>query len=431
MKSNFYIEQKHGSQFYQILQYITDPVLQPKVKFYTGERIHPEFWHKDQRGKGKMYSSLNDYLQSLALKADAVRLKLKGEGRYTRENFIKEFKPEKRIKTGLYDRFDEWILFCEGKESDVTDKELSKRTIQIYMVLKTVLQDYEKTRGLKLVPADFTKGFYRDFKKYVLEERINDKRPADRISTNTFAGYIKNLKNFLGWLSDLDKTVSPDYTKYKVRFTKSDDKPFKDEELQWLYGQDLYKYSYVKKIWSSVKQDPKHNGVHKGNIRKKIEALERGRLVLLLLCCTGKRISDYQKMERTEIDGDIIKFLTQKTHLVCYVPYFDDIYFRPRYIIEEMNKKFGGLPKVSDQNLRLAITELCSIIGFDRFDVNTKTGRKTFATVKLLKGVPKAIIMKSTGHKSEKSFDSYVEIDQFDVVKENREKATYVQAQAS
>jgi hypothetical protein len=39
--------------------------------------------------------------------------------------------------------------------------------------------------------------------------------------------------------------------------------------------------------------------------------------------------------------------------------------------------------------------------------------------------------MKSTGHKSEKSFDSYVEIDQFDVVKENKENATYLEVRAS
>lgn len=427
MKSSFYIEQKHKSEFYQIIQYITDPVLQPKVKAYTGERIHPDFWtgNPKQRGKGKIYSDLNDYLDSLTLKANSIRLKLKAEGRFNRENFIKEFKPEKRTKTGIYDYFDEWILFCESKESDITDKELTKRTIQIYMVIKSVLHDYEKDRGVKLNVNSFTKDFYRDFKKYTLEDRINNKNPKERLSTNTFAGYIKNLKNFLGWLSENKTGVPQDFRAYKVRFTKSDDKPLKDSELEWLYSQDMYKLSNVKKVINSVKKDIKHKGIHKGNIRKKLDAMEKARLVLLLLCNTGKRISDYQKMEATEIDGEIIKFLTKKTQLVCYVPYFDDLYFRPRYVVDEMNKKFGGLPKVSDQKLNDAIEELFKVIGFDRFIPSTKTGRKTYATVKLLKGIPKALIMKSTGHKSEKSFDSYVEIDQFDVLKGNKDKATY------
>jgi hypothetical protein len=432
MKSNFYIEKKHGSDYYQIIQYITDPVLKPKVKSYTGERIHFKQWNKNaQRGKGSLCSDLNNFLDSLVTKADNVRLKLKSEGRFTREDFLREFTPETRAKAGLYDYFDEWLLYCETEESEITDRDLTGRTIQMYRVAKSVLQDYEKTRGITLNIRSFDREWYKDFKKYVLAERSNDKKPGEKIKANTHSGYIKNLKKFLRWMSEKEKSVSVDFLKFKARFTKSEDKPLKEEELQWLYDQDVYKLSIIKKVIASVKKDEKHKGTHKANIRSKLESLERARLVFLLLCCTGKRISDYKKMEKTEIEGEIIKFMTQKTKLVCYVPYFDDIYFRPKYIIEEMNSKFGGLPKVSDQKLREAIAELSKVIGLTRFIPNTKTGRKTFATIKLLKGVPKAIIMKSTGHKSEKSFDSYVEIDQFDVLKGNKEKATYLMANAS
>lgn len=428
MKSNFYIEQKHKSSFFQIIQYITDPAFEKKVKAYTGERIYPKFWNKKkQRGSGVTFEALNDYLDSLIIKADSVRLNLKRDGSFTRANFIKAFKPEGRTKDGLYDYFDEWIFYCENNDSESSDKERTGRTIQIYEVLKSILSDYERLRGKALGFDSFDKDFYRDFRKYCTEERDNDKTKGKGVSKNTYAGYIKVLKQFLSWLSENKNGISQDFRKYKVKFTKSDDKPFKEEELKWLYGQDMYKYSFVKKVILSTNVNDKHDKSHKHNIRNKIASLERARLVLLLLCCTGKRVSDYIKMESTEIDGEIIKFLTRKTEEVCYVPYYDDLYFRPKYIIEEMNKKFGGLPKVSDQKLREAITELCTIIGFDRFDVKTKTGRKTFATIKLLQGVSKPIIMKSTGHKSEKSFDSYVEIDQFDVLKGNKEKATFLE----
>lgn len=426
MKSNFYIEQKHGSGYYQIMQYLTDPIFKPKVKFYTGEKIIPKLWnYKEKCGRGKLCDGLNDYLKSLVIKADSVRLKLKAEGRFTRENFIKEFKPEKRVKDNLYDYFDDWILYCETEESDVTDRELSERTIKMYKVAKSVLKDYEKHRGVELNIRSFDKEWYKDFKKYVLQDRVNDKKPDEKIKANTHSGYIKNIKKFLRWLSEREKTVSTDFIKFKARFKKSEDKPFKDTDLQWLYEQDMYSPKYATKIEASVKVDPKHKEIHKHNVLTKMQSLERARLILLLLCCTGKRISDYLKMDNTEIDGEIVKFLTQKTNIVCYVPYFDDLYFRPKYVIEEMNKKFGGLPKVSEQKLRDGIEELCNIIGFNRFKVNTKTGRKTYATIKLLKGVPKAVIMKSTGHKSEKSFDAYVDIDQFDVLKENKDKAIY------
>ena len=430
MKSNFYIEQKHKSEFYQIIQYITDPQFKPKVKSYTGEKIYPQFWNKnDQTARGKTYSNLNDYLKSLTLKADSIRLKLKSEGKFTRENFIKEFIPDKRTKTTIYDYFDEWIVSCEKNDSETTDKERTRRTIEIYSVLKSILFDYESDRKTKLSFTSFDKEFYRDFKKYCLDDRENLKTQSKKgVTSNTFAGYVKVLKQFLGWLSENKAGMDQSFRKYRVSFTKSDDKPFKDEELRWLYDQDIYKYSYVKKLILEARKSDKHKEMHKGNLKARLEALERSRLVLLLLCCTGKRISDYQKMNAAEIDGDIIRFVTQKTTEVCYVPYFDDLYFRPIYVVNEMEKKFAGLPKVSDTNLRIAIKDLCKVIGFTRFPVKTKTGRKTHATIKTLMGVPPSITRIATGHKTEKSFNDYVEIDQFDVVKGYKDKATYLKA---
>lgn len=421
MQVNFYIEKKNKSEVFQVLMYVTDPVFKPKVKFYTGEKVHKKEWAKGRATK--RMGNLNDFLDSQKKKADDIRLKLKAENRFTRENFIIEFKGEKKAKRTLYEWFDAWIIFCQKNDSESTDKERTERTIQIYGVLKNILSDYEKKRKKKLNPSSFDKDFYRDFKKYCIEERINENGKGKGVSLNTFYGYIKVLRQFLGWLYE-KVSMTKDYENYRVNFTKSEDKPFKDEELRWFYDQDIFKYSYVKKLILKSRESDKHNDLHKDNIRKRIQALEQGRLILLLLCCTGKRISDYQKMNHAEIDGDIIKFMTQKTKEVCYVPYFDDMYFRPKYVIEEMNKKFGGLPKISDKSIRDSITELCKVIGFNRFKVKPKTGRKTHATIKTLKGVPPAITRIATGHKTEKSFNDYVEIDQFDVLKGYKEKST-------
>ncbi|MBB6460935.1 tyrosine-type recombinase/integrase [Flammeovirga kamogawensis] len=42
--------------------------------------------------------------------------------------------------------------------------------------------------------------------------------------------------------------------------------------------------------------------------------------------------------------------------------------------------------------------------------ITTHTGRRTFATRLLLKGVPTKTVMKFTGHKDERSFAKYVNI---------------------
>jgi hypothetical protein len=426
MESHFYIEEKKASGSHQIIMYITDPVFKPRVKYYTGEKIKGIDWNPNkERGKGTFNNSLNAYLDALVKRADDLRLELKGQGKFTREHFINLFKEDRKKNLSLYEHFNNWIEYCKTEESDITDTELSDPTIGKYKVLKSVLEDYEKKRTRKLTVESFTHEWYKDFKKYVFEERENDKRPGEPIKPNTFAGYVKNLKKFLKYLLKKDKSAGIEWQDYKVKFNRSEDLPFREEELLLFYSFDPFSYSAVKRVYELFFPEwrTKRN---KAQIRLRIESIARARLAMLLLCSTGKRISDYQKMDQAEIDGEIIKFKAKKNQVVCYVPNFDDLYFRPVYIVNEMIRLFGGIPKISGQKLNDAIEELCKVVGFTRFKPKSKVGRKSFATLKTKLGVIPEITMKSTGHKTRKSFDDYVIMDEFDVIKENKEKATYL-----
>nr|WP_083891951.1 tyrosine-type recombinase/integrase [Echinicola vietnamensis] len=44
--------------------------------------------------------------------------------------------------------------------------------------------------------------------------------------------------------------------------------------------------------------------------------------------------------------------------------------------------------------------------------ISAHTGRKTFVTLSLAKGIPAEVVMKITGHSDYKSFKRYIEVDE-------------------
>jgi hypothetical protein len=88
-----------------------------------------------------------------------------------------------------------------------------------------------------------------------------------------------------------------------------------------------------------------------------------------------------------------------------------------------MKKKFGDIPRIEGQKLSDYIGAVAFVAGITRIVPTSKTGRKTFATLKLLQEVAPEIIMKLTGNKTQASFDAYVGIDTSDILKAYKDKA--------
>ena len=90
----------------------------------------------------------------------------------------------------------------------------------------------------------------------------------------------------------------------------------------------------------------------------------------------------------------------------------------------------GEIHPISNQNMNRYVKELCKLARLDDLQevhsyigkekkthvtekynlITTHTGRRTFATELLLKGVDAGMVMQFTGHKDYKSFSSYVNI---------------------
>lgn len=90
------------------------------------------------------------------------------------------------------------------------------------------------------------------------------------------------------------------------------------------------------------------------------------------------------------------------------------------------------IPMISNQKLNKYVKELCELAEINdpveiiRFKgakrhatlhpkhelISAHTGRKTFVTLSLSKGIPAEVVMKITGHSDYKSFKRYVEVDE-------------------
>jgi hypothetical protein len=60
---------------------------------------------------------------------------------------------------------------------------------------------------------------------------------------------------------------------------------------------------------------------------------------------------------------------------------------------------------------------VAALTGLTRLALTTKIGRKTFATLKIYQGIPKAQVMLATGHKTETSFNRYLGIDERELLR--------------
>lgn len=296
----------------------------------------------------------------------------------------------KKEKKAFWTYWDEWTKESENRISEITGKKISKGTIKRYKTTKSILQQFEVSTRYNLNTITVNDTFYTKFREYIIGKK--------KQSINTFSDHIKQMKAFCKWLQKSEPGMGNQFRDFKKPFSYADAEPLKEAELLKLYDYETTGYK------------------------------EKARLIFLFLCSTGLRISDYNNLQEKNFFKDYIFIKAQKTNAPCYIPFYDDLYFKPVELMEELKAKFGSNLKISGQKLndhiKLIFTD--DKVKITRIIPTSKTGRKTFATLKLLQSVPPEVIMKSTGHKERASFDAYVGIDTSDMLKQYRDKAIFM-----
>lgn len=161
--------------------------------------------------------------------------------------------------------------------------------------------------------------------------------------------------------------------------------------------------------------------------------LDRVRDIFVFSCATGLRYSDLENLKRENIKDGFIKIIVKKTREALKIP----ITPIPHAILKKYSQMLTPLPVISNQKTNAALKDLCKLAeinetmeivrfrGKERVTtvlekwqlISTHTGRKTFVTLSLSRGMSAQDVMGITGHKSYASFKRYVDITEDQKVK--------------
>lgn len=279
-------------------------------------------------------------------------------------------------------------------------------TLKVYKGLAAHLSDFRKLRGKKATFEKIDIPFLRAFHSFLTTDRETyregEKVTIKGMNNITAAKQVSTLKTLLNYARTIYKIqVNPDYRDYRVSRKDSDFEviTLTNDEFLTLYNFDL-----------------------SGN-----KKLSHVRDVFCFSCATGLRYSDLAQLKREHIRHNMIKMTASKTGQRLDIP----LNTFSAAILEKYKEQLRPLPIISNQKTNDYLKELCEkaeintpieiireygnrkvAITYKKFElVSIHTGRKTFTTLSLEKGIAAQEVMALTGHSTFKSFKRYVEVN--------------------
>jgi integrase len=397
---NFYLKapEKNG----KCLIYLKFHYQGSRLVFSFGETIEASLWNsKKQRAKrnevgtrdGALLNELLDNLKSTLEKAYNLEkksgiptpIKLKGHlDAYLNQKFEKE--PAENQFFSLIERFVTGEIKSKGREK-------SSNTLANYKTVKQHLQAFEQHTKSRITFESITLDF---FYRYVDFLKTLKGRDGAGLKTNTIAKDITVLKVFMAEAFDLGLTtnVAIKNRKFTVSEEATDSIYLTEKEVEQLYRHDL-------------------------SADKKLEQI---RDLFVVGCEVGLRYSDLSAIRRGNIittNGDkFIRLVTKKTKETVEVPCSETVL----EIMDKYNSNENTLPKaVSNQKFNEYLKFACKAAGLTESArlpsapekllyecISSHTARRTFATNGYQNDIPIHVLMKITGHKTEKAFRKYI-----------------------
>lgn len=385
---------------------------------YNGERLHFSFGEKikqndwssaKERAKNKSALTsdgehqLNDLLDNLQEVCEKAYKKEKSNGiptPNTLKQYLREFLNKNLEKEKQDNRFYELIERFINGEIKTQGKQKADTTLRGYRTTYNLLKQFEADTGYVINFDTINLNFYYKFSDYLNkphELTIKGKRRLmEAVGTNTFGTRIKNIKVFMNEAVDQELTsnLAFRHRKFAVPTEETDAVYLTEKEIIQLYKHDF----------------------------SKNKRLEQVRDLFVFGCFTGLRFSDYSQIKPENVvtvDGKtMIKKIAQKTRIPSIIP--------SNPVINEIFKRYGNRsPRaISNQNFNDYIKEACEDAGLVEVGrlhtdperklfecITSHTCRRSFATNYYLQGVPTYLLMKITGHKTERSFLQYIKVD--------------------
>ena len=313
-------------------------------------------------------------------------------------------------KLTLLEHMDRWIDYQATKISLRSGKPLSKTYVNRLRKLRQELADFSQRYSYPLSFESMNASFYALYQDHQLRTLGN--------KINTFGGYIKSIKNFLYWCEEHELPVTPKFHHFETPEVYVGVEALTQAELLAWAAVDFDSPPVQAYLAEHFPYVPRPSRAGRPAVLPEDHRLriEQARDKILQCCYFGLRISDANRLAPHHLAGDLVRIAAGKTGLLCRIPYFDDDVFKPVALVQKYAPL--GLPTCLPDVPRPDeyLPHICRLAGIHRLKVTSRIGRKTFATLKIYQGVPKAQVMLATGHTTEKSFNRYLGIDEDELI---------------
>jgi len=292
----------------------------------------------------------------------------------------------------LFDFMDKYIA------DHATSREAG--SLGVYRAVKNHLQAYQTETRHKVRFETIDYGFFQRFQNFLINRVTTDAKGkvSPQLNNTTIAKALSTLKTFLGYARRSGIKVNDSYKDFTIKREKLEVIALNESEFSSLLNMDL----------------------------SKNKRLEQVRDIFCFSCASGLRISDMQQLKRENIKRDEINIMVKKTKTELTIP-LNGITSK---ILDKYKDLHKPLPLISSQKLNTYIKELCKdaninepieIVRFrgikretttyPKYElIHLHTGRKTFCTLSLEKGMSAEQVMSISGHTDYKSFKRYVDV---------------------
>ncbi len=390
-------------------------------KYYnTGEKILPEYWDADNQRAiyldkkaakkalpamdpdllptEKEVKELNAELQAIRKMIDDIEHRFQlDKAAYSAEMVVERLGAE-RAPLARKAPADNKVFALLDQYIEDHKATREPGTLVVFKSLKGHLQGFQAKTGRKVAFDAIDYSFFQAFQRYLIEDKVIEGETVRGLLNTTAAKQLSTLKTFLNYVRKQGIDIPIRYKDFTIKREALEVIALTDEEFRTLYDMDL-----------------------SGN-----KCLEQVRDVFCFACATGFRYSDMSQLKREHIKEGEIRLTVKKTREPITVP------LNPfsLAILEKYREQHRPLPIISNQKMndylkklcqKAEITEPVEIVRFrgakreaqvyPKYDlIGVHTGRKTFATLSLERGMSAEEVMACTGHKDYKSFKRYVKI---------------------
>ncbi len=356
-----------------------------RLRLSTGEKIQARNWDQNRkRVKKTMKGSaeINLRIDELEDRVRRIYREMRLRHQTPTTQLIREELQRNQTQNGsFFDYFEEFIQSAKSKRRP--------NTIENYRTTVNYLKKFQETTKHTLSLETMDSTFYDKFVAYAFGLGLGAK-------TNTVGNKIKTITAFLNWCVGRGIEVNPEFKKFKRLSEDSVQVALTMEELELIHE-------------AEITTDDRLSGI---------------RDIFLLLCYTGLRYSDVVKLRPVNLKDDMLIVNTVKTSDNLKLPLMP----QAREILKRCPANGFAAP-VNKQANKL-IRQLCELAGIDeptlmvehrgptriervvpKYDlITTHTGRRTFVTLSLEKGVRPEVLMRITGHKDMRTMKKYIKL---------------------